>query len=142
MRLFEVAQLISKPASRMQTTLDKGMRRRVEVKTALGTRSGPPTASQGFGQAFDYDLAMGRRPSRHDLLAGRREYEVAVRKLQQAMLRFEAAGVPLTTDLGRMMQLWNRSRWARSSRFAMLGFSWWKHDVPTSASYATTPDDR
>src|SRR5262245_36734756 len=33
--------------------------------------SGPPTASRGFGQAFDYDLAMGGRPSRYDLSAGR-----------------------------------------------------------------------
>lgn len=86
------------------------MRRRVEVRTALGTCSGPPTGVTGFGQAFDYYLAMGRRPSRYDLSAGRREYEAAVRELQQAMLRFEAAGVPLTTDLGRMMQLWNREQ--------------------------------
>ncbi|HZM28587.1 MAG TPA: hypothetical protein VFB89_14665 [Gemmatimonadales bacterium] len=53
---------------------------------------------------------MGRLPSRYDRSAGRREYEAAVRELQQAMLRFEAAGVPLTTDLGRMMQLWDREQ--------------------------------
>ena len=53
---------------------------------------------------------MDRLPSRYDRSAGRREYEAAVRELQQAMLRFEAAGVPLTTDLGRMMQLWDREQ--------------------------------
>jgi len=68
---------------------------------------------------------MDRLPSRYDRSAGRREYEAAVRELQQAMLRFEAAGVPLTTDLGRMMQLWDREQVARSSRFATPGFSWW-----------------
>ncbi|HZM75406.1 MAG TPA: hypothetical protein VFC19_06750 [Candidatus Limnocylindrales bacterium] len=53
---------------------------------------------------------MGRRPSRYELSAGRREYVAAVKRLQEAIIRFEAAGVPLTTELGGMMQLWNREQ--------------------------------
>ena len=54
--------------------------------------------------------SLGRRPSRYELSAGRREYAAAVKRLQEAIIRFEAAGVPLTAELGRMMQLWNREQ--------------------------------
>ena len=54
--------------------------------------------------------SVGSGPSRYDLSAGRREYAAAVKRLQEAIIRFEAAGVPLTTELGRMMQLWNREQ--------------------------------
>jgi hypothetical protein len=53
---------------------------------------------------------VGRRPTRHDLAAGRWHYAVAVGRVQQAMIGFHAAGVPLNAELRQMAQLWSREQ--------------------------------
>ena len=53
---------------------------------------------------------MGRRAARYDLTAARREYVAAVGQVQQALTRFHAAGVPLSTETGQVMQPWSREQ--------------------------------
>jgi hypothetical protein len=53
---------------------------------------------------------VGRRPTRHDLAAARRQYIAAVKRVQKAMTGYQAAGVPLTADLRQMAHLWSREQ--------------------------------
>ncbi len=53
---------------------------------------------------------MGRRSSRYELSAARREYVASLQRWHQAMTRFYAAGVPLSTEQSQVMRPWTNEQ--------------------------------
>ncbi|MEV0269795.1 hypothetical protein AB0H43_13535 [Hamadaea sp. NPDC050747] len=53
---------------------------------------------------------MGRQPTRHDLASARRRYAEAVRRVQQAILGFHAAGIALNPEVRQIAHLWTREQ--------------------------------